>query len=66
MTTFSVPEMSCGHCKAAIETAIASLDAGATVAVDLATRTVKITSTQPEGALIAAMRGGGYDATVIA
>lgn len=65
MTTFSVPDMTCGHCKAAVEAAIASVDADATVAVDLATRTVAVTSTRPHAAVIAALRDGGYEAVVV-
>ncbi|MBV1897656.1 MAG: cation transporter, partial [Rhodobacteraceae bacterium] len=29
MTKFSVPQMSCGHCKSSIEKAVASVDADA-------------------------------------
>ena len=43
MTKFNVPDMSCGHCKRAVEDAIASVDAGATVRVDLETRKVEVT-----------------------
>lgn len=38
--TFTVPDMSCGHCKAAIEAAIA--EAGGRATVDLAARTVTV------------------------
>lgn len=64
MTTFNVPEMSCGHCKAAIEKAIAAIDAAAKVVVDLTDRTVSITSTQPDATLIAALSESGYEAMV--
>jgi len=61
----SVPEMSCGHCKATVERALAGLDAGAVVAVDLARRQVAVTTGQPAAAVIAALSAQGYDATVI-
>lgn len=64
MTKFKVPEMSCGHCKAAVEKAVAGIDATAGVDVDLANRTVSIQSTVTDAALIAALKEGGYLATV--
>jgi copper chaperone len=44
MTKLNVPKMSCGHCKAAIEKAVADVDADARVSVDLENRTVSIES----------------------
>lgn len=64
MTKLKVPEMSCGHCKVAVENAVAGVDAGASVDVDLETRTVSIQSTVTDAALIAALKEGGYLATV--
>jgi copper chaperone len=64
MTKLKVPEMSCGHCKAAVEKAVAGIDATAGVDVDLANRTVSIQSTVTDAALIAALKEGGYLATV--
>ena len=64
MTKFNVPKMSCGHCKAAVEKSVAAVDAGASVDVDLETRTVSIQSTLDDAALIAALAEGGYEASV--
>lgn len=64
MTKLNVPEMSCGHCKAAVENAVAGVDASASVDVDLENRTVSIQSTITDAALIAALKEGGYLATV--
>jgi len=64
MTKLNVPDMSCGHCKAAIEKAVAGVDAKASVSVDLDNRTVSITSTINDAALIDALKAGGYEATV--
>ncbi|WP_127900926.1 heavy-metal-associated domain-containing protein [Solirhodobacter olei] len=58
----SVPDMSCGHCKAVVEKTIAAQDAGAKVAVDLEARTVSVESTAPAAALIAALAEEGYPA----
>ena len=65
MTEFHVPEMSCGHCKAAIENAVASVDPNAEVEVDLDTRRVRVTTASATGALLDAMKTAGYDATAL-
>ena len=65
MTKFTVPEMSCGHCKTAIEDAIAAIDSGAKVSVDLTAREVEIDSAMAADALISAMVAAGYEATAI-
>ena len=62
MTRFSVPEMSCGHCRAAIETAVAATDPNASVECDLPARTVAIVSSADVASLIAAMKNAGYEA----
>jgi copper chaperone len=64
MTRFAIPDMSCGHCRAAVEAAIASVDRSARVAVDLPSRTVEVDSTASPAALVAALEGAGYPATV--
>ncbi|TMM51706.1 heavy-metal-associated domain-containing protein [Sulfitobacter sabulilitoris] len=64
MSTFNVPDMSCGHCKAAVEKAIAGQDPAATVSVDLAARQVSVESALTDAALIAALQDGGYRASV--
>ncbi len=65
MTKLNVPEMSCGHCIAAIEKAVAGVDADARVSVDLENRTVSIESAIADAALIDALKAGGYEATVV-
>lgn len=65
MTTFSIPDMSCGHCKAAVEAAILKLDPQASVVVDLKTRRADVTSTEPEGALINALNAVGFPAQAV-
>lgn len=62
--TLNVPDMSCGHCKAVVEKAIADTDAGAEVEVDLGTRTVAVESVAPAAALIAALDAAGYVASL--
>ena len=57
---FHVPDMSCGHCRAAIEQAIAA--AGGTVSVDLDSRTVTVSGLDVARAT-AVLAEAGYSAT---
>ncbi|MBD3624968.1 MAG: heavy-metal-associated domain-containing protein [Rhodobacteraceae bacterium] len=61
MNSFNVPEMSCGHCTAAIEKAIKAIDPTATVSCDLGTRTVAVESFLSDRAVSEAIRNAGYD-----
>lgn len=63
MTTFSIPDMSCGHCKAAVEAAILKIDPSASVSVDLQSRTAEITTAEPPRAVINALVAIGFPAT---
>ena len=65
MTRFSIPDMSCGHCKAAVEAAILKLDPSASVQVDLTTRRAEIPSSQPTDALISALDAVGFPAQIV-
>lgn len=62
MSSFAVPEMSCGHCKAAIERAVSAADPAARVRVDLSTRTVSIDSLLDPAVLMSAIETAGYAA----
>ncbi len=64
MTTFHVPDMSCGHCRKAIETAIGAVDGTARIDCDLDAHLVKIDSALPAGTLAATLQSAGYPATV--
>ena len=63
MITLNVPEMSCGHCKATVEKAVAGVDPAAKVSVDLTKRSVGVTSTRSVADLITALKGAGFVAT---
>ena len=64
MTTLSVPDMSCNHCKAAVESALGAVpDAGAVI-VDLTTRKVQVAGAAPAAALLQALDKAGYPATI--
>ncbi|MFV0293735.1 MAG: heavy-metal-associated domain-containing protein [Paracoccus sp. (in: a-proteobacteria)] len=58
----NVPDMSCNHCKAAIEKAVS--DAGGTVQVDLEKREVTIEGLDPSRAA-EVIREAGYDSNSV-
>ena len=60
---FHVPDMSCGHCTAAITKGIAASDPAAQVTTDLTTRMVTIDSTLDGAQMQAVLKAAGYDAT---
>lgn len=59
---FSVPNMSCGHCTAAIESAVKTADPQAAVECDVSTRQVRVDSALTADQLKAAIKDAGYDA----
>ena len=63
MTTFHIPDMSCGHCKATIETTIHSLDPAARIDFDVAARRISVASTTDAAQVQAALAKAGYPAT---
>lgn len=63
MTTFHVPDMSCGHCRKAITEAIGAADGAARVECDLDAHLVRIDSALPAATLAAALAEAGYPAT---
>lgn len=65
MTNYHVPDMSCGHCKAAIETAMRGADAAARLDFDMASRTVSVDSALEPSAIRATLAAAGYPATAI-
>ena len=65
MTTLSVPDMSCGHCKATVEAALAKVEGTGSVTVDLSLREVTVSGTAAAPALLAALDGAGYPAAVL-
>lgn len=59
----SVPDMSCGHCKASITEAIHALDGSAALKFDMEHRTVEVSSALPQDGIIAALDDIGFEAT---
>ena len=62
MTRLSIPDMSCGHCKAAVEAALATVPGSGPARIDLATRTAEVDGTAAVPALLAALAQAGYPA----
>lgn len=60
MHRFNLPDMSCGHCVAAVTEALKDADARAGVQVDLATKTAQVDSALPRDTLAAALAEAGY------
>ncbi|WP_293778680.1 cation transporter [uncultured Oxalicibacterium sp.] len=60
MITLKVENMSCGHCVNAVTKAVQAVDAQASVAVDLATKTVQVTSDASREQVVAAIQEAGY------
>lgn len=63
MTTFMVEKMSCGACVKHVTKAVHSVDAAASVVVDLATGKVEVTPTPADtSAIVKAITDAGYPA----
>lgn len=62
MITLSIPDMTCGHCRAAVEAALRPLPGVTGVAVDLPARKAEVTGTAAAADLIAALDSIGFPA----
>jgi copper chaperone len=63
MTLLSVPDMSCGHCKASVEAALTPLAGMAPITVDLALRQVSVAGSAAEA--VKALAAIGFPATAL-
>jgi copper chaperone len=59
--TYSVPGISCGHCKMAIEGEVGELDTVESVDVDVDARTVTVEGTASDEEIAAAIDEAGYE-----
>ncbi len=64
MTTLSIPDMNCGHCRAAVEQALAAVPGAGQVTVDLAARMATVSGPADLAPLLAALDAAGYPATL--
>jgi copper chaperone len=60
MYSFQVSDMTCGHCVATVEKAVKSVDAAASVKIDLANIAVEIDSAKPVARFAEAIEEAGY------
>ncbi|MGV3551603.1 heavy-metal-associated domain-containing protein [Rhizobium sp.] len=63
MYEYDIPDMSCGHCVSAIETAIKAADPEADAQVDLMKRRARVSSAADPQAIAAALDEAGYPST---
>lgn len=59
--TYSVPAISCGHCKQSIEAEVSKVAGVDVVVVDIAAKTVAVEGAASDEALRAAIDEAGYD-----
>jgi copper chaperone CopZ len=59
--TYSVPGISCGHCKSAIEGELVPLDGVESAVVDIEAKTVTVVGEITEGDVRAAVDEAGYE-----
>lgn len=59
--TYSVPDISCGHCRAAITREVSTLRGVEAVEVDLRAKTVTVTGGFDDGAVRKAIDEAGYE-----
>ena len=57
---YAVPDISCAHCKAAIEAEVAKVEGVESVDVDVDARTVTVSGSAADDALRAAIDEAGY------
>lgn len=65
MSRYSVPEMSCGHCRATIESALLDADGGAELTFDMEARTVDVDSVLEPDEVIVTLKQAGYEASKV-
>ncbi|MFD1328847.1 heavy-metal-associated domain-containing protein [Mycoplana ramosa] len=63
MFHLDIPDMTCGHCVAAVTKAVKSVDPAAEVAIDLEAKTASIDSQVGADRFVAAIAEAGYGAT---
>lgn len=63
-TTLAIPDMSCGHCRASIQSALAPLPGVSAIRFDAEARTAEIDGTVPPETLIRALAEIGFPASL--
>lgn len=61
MYEFTIPGISCGGCAKTITRILGELDAAAKVEIDVASKHVKVETSQPLEAVVARLADAGFD-----
>ena len=61
----SIPDMTCGHCRASVTAAVQELDPAARVEVDLAAHRARIETAAAPAAVLAALKTVGFEASLL-
>lgn len=64
MTSFAIPDMSCGRRSTAIEAALAQLDPNATIDADVSARLVRVETKASDAQVLMTLNNLGYAANV--
>lgn len=65
MTLLSIPDMTCGHCRTSVETALGALPGAGAVSVDLPARQASVSGDLAPETLLAALDEIGFPASVV-
>ena len=66
MTTFRIPDMTCGHCASTIARALTTVDKNARIEVSIPQKLVTVSSAAAEDELAEAIREAGYSPEKVA
>jgi copper chaperone len=62
MTTYKVPDMTCGHCAGVVTETLKSLDPAAEINVEVMKKEISVKSTASADKILAALADAGYPA----
>lgn len=65
MTTLSIPDMTCGHCRASVTDALSRLKGAEKIEVDLTAKTARVEGNADSAEMIRALDAIGFPATVV-
>jgi copper chaperone len=65
MTVLAISDMTCGHCRAAVETTLSALPGVVGVRVDLAAKLAEVDGAVPLATLLAALDAAGFPASEV-
>ncbi len=60
MISFQIPDMTCGHCVAAVTKAVKAADPAAEIKIDLPTHNVQVQTSVPREVVVAQLVDAGY------